>query len=485
MRWLCWLRWLCWMSLASGCVESVLDPAHPGGIDASGVVAGISGNSWSSGISPLDTGAADAPVEPGNILIVLVDDLGVDKLGLYQVHPEVASTPVIDALAAHGVTFTHAYANPLCSPSRAVLQTGRRAWRTGVGSALHVHGNSLDESEITLAEMVREGSQGAYSTSFVGKWHLGSHRQDYVNNPNNQGWQHYSGTLSGIGNGVTLDHQPQTYTDWEKTVNGVVARRNVYMTTDNADDAIARIEAMPEPWLMVVSFFAPHAPYHLPPRSLLTSSEWSGSTPEAWTFNRMIEAVDTELGRVIRALGGASMGTTVVLAGDNGTPMDRLEPELPWGKGSPYEGGVRIPLIVAGPEVRVPGSVSPALVELSDLFATVAELAGVELDEGLQLDAISFLEQLRDPGAPSARAYAYSERFSGDDEVGYSEVALTVRDERYRLVRMEGEDALYDLGDDHVEGPDLLAEAAPSAGVLSAYRSLTAQLPSYWRAWGY
>ncbi len=427
----------------------------------------------------------DAPA-PGNILIVLIDDLGTDKLATYDVHLEVPATPTLDALAAEGVTFTKAYANPVCSPSRAVLQTGRRAHRLGIGGALHVWGNWLEEDEVTLPELLDIGTDGAYASSFMGKWHLSSRRTDFTGHPNDQGWEHFSGTMVGIGTNVTLDGLGQTYSNWEKVTNGVVTRTTTYMTTDTADDAIERIEAMPEPWVAVVSFFAPHAPYHVPPTALTPSGERTGTTLDAALYNRMVEAVDTELARVVDAVDAhAELDTTVIVMGDNGTPADRQEPEVPHGKGSMYEGGTRIPLIVVGPDVAEPGSQSAAVVEMSDVFATVADLAGVDVQaQGLDIDGISFMESLRDPAASGVRSVAFSERFKRS-EAPFENVSLGLRDAHYRLIRHETHDELYALGDDFVEQTDLLTEPDLDPDAADAYDALIAEIPQFWTDLGY
>jgi arylsulfatase B len=423
---------------------------------------------------------------PGNVLIVVADDLGIDKLGLYGMHTEVPRTPTIDALAAQGVTFTKAYANPLCSATRAAMLTGRRSWRTGVGKALLIDDEPLDTAEVTLPEMIALGASASWDASFAGKWHLGTLASpSYRDDPNDQGFGWYGGLLTSVN--AASDGLPQDYWDWEKTTQGTFGRTTTYMTTDTADDAIARIATMPEPWLLVVSFHAPHSPYHLPPLTLVPSGRpYPGTSRRRKSYNLMVEAFDTELDRVLAALSGTSLDTTVVLSGDNGTPDTVMEPGFPHGKSTVYEGGVRIPLIVAGPEVGVPGSTSDALVEIADVFATVADLAEVDLAPlGLDLDAVSFLPQVQDPAAPGARATALSEWFDEDFPGVYAGVRLGVRNDRYRLVRVDGVEELYDLGDDLVEGADLLQSQPLDPDAAAAYAELTAAVPQHWVDLGY
>lgn len=436
------------------------------------------------------TAYAQAPLHasPGNVMIVILDDVGVDKLGVYGLGTDVPRTPTIDGLAAQGVTFTKAYVNPLCSPTRSAMMTGRRAWRTGVGDVLLRQGPDQPLAEVTLPEMLELGTGRAWDASFAGKWHLSTVQGDYLDHPNLQGFDWYGGLLSALLTGLASDGLPQDHDDWEKTTQGVPARTTTYTTTDTADDAIARMSTMAEPWLLVVSFHAPHFPLHVPPRSLMPSvpPPPPGSGRRQILYNAALEAVDTELGRILAALpGSTTLDTTVLLSGDNGTPESAMESAFLHGKGTVYEGGVRVPLIVTGPEVGVPGSQSDAVVEATDVFATVADLAQVDLQAlGLTLDSVSFLPQVQDPTLPGGRTHAVSEYFEESSPGVYTDVRLAVRDERWRLVRVNGVEELYDLGEDQNEGVDLLTGPLdPEAS--AAYADLTAAVPQHWVSLGY
>jgi arylsulfatase A-like enzyme len=113
---------------------------------------------------------------PPNVLIVLLDDVGTDKIGAYAEHPRPAHTPNLDALAAEGVLFRNAWATPQCSPSRAALLTGRYGRRSGVGRTVQAYESSyeLPPDELTLPEMLR-GAPDAWDSSEVGKWHLATY----------------------------------------------------------------------------------------------------------------------------------------------------------------------------------------------------------------------------------------------------------------------------------------------------------------------
>ena len=148
--------------------------------------------------------ASGAALAGQNVLLVIADDYGADAMGLYS-SAETAPTPTLDALAATGVRFTNCWANPVCSPTRASILTGRHAFRTGVGAPGHVIGLN----EFTVAQAL--GDAG-YGTACIGKWHLSDDTNGGADNPNLMGFDHYSGNTGGaLGN----------YYRWDKTVNGV------------------------------------------------------------------------------------------------------------------------------------------------------------------------------------------------------------------------------------------------------------------------
>ena len=115
----------------------------------------------------------------GNILLILSDDIGIDKTAAYSAHPDPARTPNLEELACAGVRFDNAYANPVCSPSRAALLTGRHGSRTGIGRWINTRDDTFDlvAAEVTIAEMLAESVQD-YTAAAVGKWHLTTFKRD-------------------------------------------------------------------------------------------------------------------------------------------------------------------------------------------------------------------------------------------------------------------------------------------------------------------
>lgn len=361
--------------------------------------------------------ATRPPNPAGNILILLADDLGVEELAAYGVGPAPAPTPTLDQIAASGVLFRNVWSQPTCSPTRATIQTGRYGFRTHIGSVINAFASApaLPLSEVTLPEMLDLGTGGRYAHAAIGKWHLGSAQVGGDLAPNLAGYSHFAGSMEG---------QLQHYQFWRRVVNGSVSTSTRYATTACVNDALSWIRRQVGPWLCVVNFQAPHAPFHRPPAGLhtqaLPGTEPSaicsdpGTSPQPF-YKAMVQALDTEIGRLLERLPPGELArTTVIFLGDNGTdPCVARAPYAPNNKGTLFEGGVRVPLLVAGYGVTGRGP-SDALVNTSDLFATVAELAGVDLAAtlpGVTLDSISFVPSLADP-AQGSRQWIYADSFS-------------------------------------------------------------------------
>ncbi len=385
----------------------------------------------------------------GNVLILLADDLGVDRLGMYAAAARAtdAATPNLDALAAEGLRFDMAYSDPNCSPTRASIMTGRRPWRTGVGTALHEEGKAyLRADETTLPEMLDQRTGGDYRHAAVGKWHLGSDKLrddsaleqgltdvdgtfNYENNPTVvHGWGEFSGTLT-----VAKDSAGNSdFFDWirhegTRAVPPMVATNVLDYTTivhvDQAVNLLGQYSAEPDrPWLLYVAFNAPHAPYVTPPSGL--GSTCGSCSLKGKKYNAMIETMDTEIGRLLTALDSypaMAAETTLVFYGDNGTPDVPAEdfgygPDTDIFKGTIYEGGIHVPLIVRSPLISAAsqGTATDAMVHAADFFATVAEIAGVPLSahdsETRGLDSRSLVPALLDPAA-EVREHVVSELF--------------------------------------------------------------------------
>ena len=353
--------------------------------------------------------------QPGNVLVLVADDLGVDQLRLYGQGSDFPPTPNLELLAASGVVFLNAWSEPTCSPTRAALMTGRHGLRTSIGIAIDPFADSfgLRASEVTLPEMLDLGTGARYAHALIGKWHLSPFSAGDLA-PNQAGFGHFAGSLEG---------QITNYSSWRRVVDGVPATSTRYATSAAVDDALAWIDRQNSPWFCMVAFQAPHAPFHAPPSALHTQNlpsgpprsscaPMAGNDPRPY-YKAMVQALDTEIGRLLSSLPAREFArTTILFLADNGSDPCVAAPPTNRAKGTLYQGGIHVPLIASG--YRVERGVSPALVTTSDLFATVAELAGVELAEtlpGHALDSISFVPSLAEP-ALGMRRFAFAEVFT-------------------------------------------------------------------------
>jgi arylsulfatase A-like enzyme len=312
-----------------------------------------------------DTGFdyTEQPTAQNNILLLIVDDWGTDSSPLDNPGgASHASMPTLAGLAANGLRFTNAYAQPVCSPTRASLITGRYAFRHGIGNPM---GATLPANEFTLPEAFATAAS-PYALASYGKWHLGGG----ANGPLTLGgWTEYAGILTG---GV------DDYFLWDKTKNGTTtADVTTYTTTDQVNESIDFITTQGNnPWFTWVAFNAPHTPFHEPPTDLLPSNP-TGTSNRA-LYEKALEAMDTEIARLLQSVDLSR--TNVILIGDNGTPGQAVQAPYSNGhaKDSLYEGGVHVPLIATGPDVSAIGT-TDELVHCVDLYATILSLAGIAL----------------------------------------------------------------------------------------------------------
>jgi len=393
-----------------------------------------------------------------NILLVIADDVGVDKIGAYGENPEAPATPNIDRLAEQGLLFRRAFANPKCSPTRAGILTGRYGFRYGIGDHLIPSDDwALLLGELTIPEALDLGDEPLYQHSAVGKWHLGGFEEGdwgFIH-PNRSGFALYAGAMENLVGIILEDGRTQNYFHYRKVLNGSPYIRHVYATVDTTNDAIHRIDRMEEPWFLWMAYNAAHSPYHAPPDALNPSGVTDDDSGAA-RYDAMVESIDMELGRLLDSIPpDVRERTLVVFIGDNGTPGSvRTGPQTGRpGKETVYEGGIRVPLVVAGPSVLVPGSEVEAMVLHTDLFATFLELAEVWVD--LPSESISMAAYLEDPGHPSQRDFVFAERFRPNGFVPHEMMRRTVREERWKLIVNDGVEELYDLETDPLEATNL------------------------------
>jgi len=388
---------------------------------------------------------------PPNVLLVVIDDLGTDKVSAFGEHPDAPPTPTLDGLAREGLLFRNAYGYPEGAGTRASLLTGRYARRYGLGSALDADDTAeLPVHEVTLPEALTL-APAAWHTAAVGKWGLSTPMSAHsTTHPVDQGFGSFQGTLGNLDD----------YERWDEVTNGAVGRVERYAPSEVTDDALAALRGLDEPFFVLVGYHAPHRPLHTPPEALLPD-KLPRDADDATRFDAAVTAVDAELGRLLAGMLPAERARTlVVVLGDNGTDRRGIRaPRVPdEAKGTLSEGGVNVPLIVTGPGIPA-GAESPALVHAVDLFPTVAELAGVSLDrltrdgKPVDIDGVSQVPALYDLEA-RPRPIVYVERFRPLGAGPYDLAWRAARDERYKLVDVGGrEPLLYDLQGRHDDGP--------------------------------
>lgn len=387
--------------------------------------------------------------QPANILFIISDDQGLDASSQYPYSSDTPNTPNLDRLAAEGVVFDNLWVTPACTTTRATILTGKH----GVNSGVSYVPAALDSDTQTLAKYLKSDElEFPYSTAAFGKWHLGGGRNIEPLHPNNSGFDHFAGNLANIDD----------YYNWELTVNGQQSISDSYHTTEITDRAISWISEQTSPWFVWLAYQAPHSPFHLPPQQLHQRSQLSGTSEDISDnpreyFLAAIDAIDAEVGRLIRSLDAQVLDNTVIVyIGDNGTPSRVIDPrvfQVDHGKSTLYEGGIRAPLIMSGKMVTRVGERETALVNATDLFTTLGQVAG--LDTAQLYDSKSFFSLLsRENSAneQAARTSNYSE-FESDEVTGW-----TITDGALKLIHFEdGSQQLFDISQVLDEGDDIIA----------------------------
>jgi len=460
---------------------------------------GLVGEGWAAG-------AGRRP----NIVFILADDLGWNDVGCYG--STFHDTPNIDALAKSGMRFTQAYAaSSLCSPTRAGILTGLHPARTGITAPVCHAPDVLLEKGLesrarpdqkmlaakrvtrlkreyyTLAEAFKDAG---YVTGHFGKWHLG--REPY--SPLQQGFD------------VDVPHTPAE----SPTPNGYFYPFRVWkghgkpgdhledLVTDQAVEFIETNKA--RPFFLNYWAFEVHGPWQAKQEQI--EKYRIKARPESPQRNPvyagMVETLDDSVGALIDALktAGVLENTVIIFTSDNGPyfvpSQERMPAEfhqvpvtsaypLRAGKGTIYEGGVRVPLVILWPGVTRAGSQSDALVQSVDFFPTLAEQFGLKLPTSLEFDGVSFAGALE--GRSSSRDEVFSHSPNGRASQSYERMAVptpsapasSLRMGDWKLVRLYGDgpdrtdrQELYNLKDDPGEARDLAAARPEKVRELSA-----------------
>ncbi len=328
--------------------------------------------------APATTNKTTAP-RP-NIVFILSDDHGWADVGW---HSTEIKTPHLDRLAAAGAKLEQFYVQPVCSPTRAAFLTGRYPMRHGlqVGVVRPWAQYGLPLEERTLPQMLKAAG---YSTAITGKWHLGHFDPAYL--PTRRGFEHQYGHYNGNIDYYT--HERDGGFDWHR--DDRVNHDEGYSTHLIAREAVRLIHEKPadQPLFLYVPFNAVHAPHQVPEKY---KKPYTALPEPRRTYAGMVAAEDEAVGQIIAALEakGLRQNTLIVWSSDNGGPSPgrvTSNGSLRAGKGTLYEGGVRVCAFATWDGHIKPGSIVDAPLHMVDWYPTLARLAGASLEQKLPLD---------------------------------------------------------------------------------------------------
>lgn len=424
-------------------------------------------------------GQARNATRPPNILFILTDDLGYTAVRCYGGRH--AKTLNLDRLASEGVRFTDAYVTPQCTPTRASLLTGQHTARNRMWHVIPPYGYpqapvteppykaNLERGTYTMAAALRETG---YATAILGKWHL---------------------TTSEDGNYIGLRPEAATHYGFD-CANPVQDPQDYQARTDKGvdfltDETIGFIERHRDrPWFAYLSHHTIHGPV-LAPEELRAAYRKRGYLETGiynTTYLAALEHMDRSIGRLLARLEELQLAenTVVVFLSDNGG-IDTLFDNHPLrlGKGSPYEGGIRVPCIVRWPGVTPPGTVSAEPIHVTDWYPTLLEAAGGSMppsagERAHPLDGVSVMPALRGGKLAPRALYWYMPLY--DIQWGATPCAV-VREGDYKLIDFFGDHIdperdytltvgarreLYDLRSDIGEQRDLAGKQQKRADAM-------------------
>lgn len=431
----------------------------------------------------------DQNVRP-NVLFILMDDLGQRDLGVYG--SSLYETPNIDKLASQGVRFNNAYvAFPRCVPSRVAYFSGQHPARFGQPGFPVEKGNALPLSAVTFGEHFQKGG---YHTGYIGKWHLGHHEDGF---PKNQGFdENIVAGAAGAPNSYFYPYNKarkgKSKEAFPKDFKGKDGDYLNDYLTDRAEDFLDRNKE--KPFLLVMAHYAVHTPieakkshidhYSKKLESMKIKPAIEGRSvydvkPSSWgeqktiqnnpVYAGMVHSSDESIGRLMAKLEALDLdkNTIVIFTSDHGGLSSRSREKkrelattnlpLRMGKGWPYEGGVKVPLIVKYHDHYKAGLVSDAIVSSTDHYATLLEMCGLSLSPKDHKDGYSYFAALNEKHYKREVSLFWHEptaRPTSTGEHNYS----AILDGKWKLIHWfdDGAYELYNLKRDPGEEKNLI-----------------------------
>lgn len=416
--------------------------------------------------------ASAVDVPHTNVVLILVDDLGWRDLGCYG--SDYYQTPNIDLLAQRGMRFTNAYAAcTVCSPTRAAILTGKYPARLLLTQWLPSgrwsptknklregrYLSNLPLEEVTIAEALREAG---YRTAFMGKWHLGTETYYY---PQHQG---FDLNIGGRDYGAPGSYFYPFEGSWQIPTTSLRLQKETpirgkpgdYLVDRLAEEATKFIrENADTPFFLMLSHYAVHAPLQGKPELVAEYEKVSKARRQGKpAYAAMVQSVDQSVGRVISTLQQLKLDqrTLVIFTSDNGGfAKATSNAPLRANKGSNYEGGIRVPLIIKSPNMKEPGSDCDVPVISTDFYPTILAATGQPPRPHQHVDGESLMPLLSGTGAIDREAlYWHYPHYNQHPE---SFPASVIRSGRWKLIELleTGKLELYNLVDDIGERNDL------------------------------
>lgn len=434
-----------------------------------------------------------------NVLVIIADDLGSDKVNGFANYGTdtpnyLPATPTIDELRASGLTFTAAWSNPVCSPTRASIQTGLHAYNHGVGWGIPEDGGADGELDNAAFTTLGERFQaGGFATAVFGKWHVGVTGSAGTTDWNLSATDPDPTVLAedphvilagydayvGDPNGAVEYYDEWDRVDADGAGSSTITKESVHPDDVSVDEALAWIGAQTSPWMAVVAFNAPHTKHATPndyelddvdPSCHADPCMSSGTCPDLdgdgstaddlqmLVYQSMVECMDDRIDTLLSGMAVPTLrDTIVVFLGDNGTPRGMSEHGYAdssthdQGKNTVYESGVRVPLVLldgqhwrdhvngrsfSAGSIRSPGRVVTSAVHVHDLYDTLSEAVGLGVPAGTDAESLwrCATTTTATCATPRTGRFVYTEGYDHNASGTLSRGLAALRSTRYKMV---------------------------------------------------